>query len=156
MSILQAIPAVFLSRNSHARGRPGTCRFPVGDKRPPCGGQTRPSSGTNETLVGDKRQRRGGLPRNALAVNGLPARPIANGKEAQKLDLYDILEKSTASHQRPVVSFCNEKRIKSYPFAKIGRFVVDCTLTDSECADYAMLLVPVARYLLRNIGDVHD
>ena len=106
--------------------------------------------------MGDKRQRREGLPYNALAVNGLPARPIANGKEAQKLDLYDFLEKSTASHQRPVVSFCNEKRIKSYPFAKIGRFVVDCTLTDSECAGYAMLLVPVARYLLRNIGDVHD
>ena len=112
--------------------------------------------GTNDLLVGDKRQRRGGLPYNALAVNGLPARPIAEGKEAQKPDLYDFLEKSTASHQRPVVSFCNEKRIKSYPFAKIGRFVVDCTLTDSECAGYAMLLVPVARYLLRNIGDVHD
>ena len=29
-------------------------------------GQTRPSWGTNETLVGDKRQRRGGLLRNAL------------------------------------------------------------------------------------------
>ena len=78
--------------------------------------------GTNETLVGDKRQRRGGLPYNALAVNGLPALPIAEGKKAQKLDLYDILEKSTASHQRPVVSFCNEKRIKSYPSAKNRAF----------------------------------
>ena len=96
------------------------------------------------------------LTAKTLAINGLPSLLIAEGKEVQKLDLYDFLEKSTASHQRPVVSFCNEKRIKSYPSAKIGRFVVDCTLTDSECAGYAMLLVPVARYLLRNIGDVHD
>ena len=32
-----------------------TLRFPVGDKRPPRGGQTGCPSGTNETLVGDKR-----------------------------------------------------------------------------------------------------
>ena len=55
------------------------------------------------------------LTAKTLAVNGLPSLLIAEGKEAQKLDLYDFLEKSTASHQRPVVSFCNEKRIKSSP-----------------------------------------
>ena len=35
---------------------PGTHGFLVGDKRGPRGGQTTPSSGTNERLVGDKRQ----------------------------------------------------------------------------------------------------
>ena len=46
-----------------------TLRFPVGDKRPPRGGQTGCSWGTNGVLVGDKRDPRRGLTGTPFAAS---------------------------------------------------------------------------------------
>ena len=89
-----------LSNKQPARRHPnfpsGTHDILVGDKRGARRGQTRPSWGTNERLVGAKD--------NRLSVNRLQRRLIRRDERHKKGGLYDILETSKASYQRPVVS----------------------------------------------------
>ena len=61
-------------------------------------------SGTHDILVGDKREAHRGKRDNRLSVNRLQRCLIRKDERHKKGGLYDILETSKASNQRPVVS----------------------------------------------------
>ena len=80
-------------------------------KRQPARRHPNSPSGTHDILVGDKREARRGQTRgssgkrdNHLSVNRLQRCLIRKDERHKKGGLYDILETSKTSNQRPVVS----------------------------------------------------
>ena len=111
-----------LSRISQTRKQPKTLCFPVGDKRHLRRGQTRCSWGQMGGSSGTKD--------NILFVNWLQKHLTKKDERHRKGGLYDFLETSTTSYQRPVVSPQRHRPVETQELA--NRIARESTVSPAD------------------------